>query len=97
MRQIGMLAVLAAFIAVPAHGENSKAPRLGVLAAGEADEPSTAGAQLLLTDNQCEAVTRREFRLQLFEIPQEGEDPMAFSIGIKNGGGLLRFKIPFSF
>ena len=97
MRMIGMFAVLAVLIAVPAHGENSKAPCLGVLAAGETGEPSTAGAQLLLTDNQCEALTRREFRLQLLEIPQDGEDPMAFSIGIKNGGGLLRFKIPFSF
>jgi hypothetical protein len=70
-----MLAVLAALIAVPAHGDNSKAPCLGILAAGEADGSSTAGAQLLLTDNQCEAVTRREFRLQLFEIPRKGRTP----------------------
>src|SRR5262245_9526255 len=98
MRQIGILAVLAALIAGPAYAENSKSPCLGVLpGAGETDGLSAQGSQLLLTENQCEAVTRREFRLQLLEIPQDGEDPMALSIGIKNGGGLLRFKIPFSF
>jgi len=98
MRKFGMLGVLAALITVPVHAEKSKTPCLGVAGGAEGTEDlSPYGAQLLLTDGQCEAVTRREFRLQLLEIPQDGEDPMALSIGIKNGGGLLRFKIPFSF
>jgi hypothetical protein len=53
--------------------------------------------QPLLARNQCEALKTKELRALLLEIPQEGEDPMQFSLGIKNGGGMLRFKIPFSF
>jgi hypothetical protein len=30
-------------------------------------------------------------------IPQEDEDPMELSFGVKNNGGMLRLKIPFSF
>lgn len=97
MRKIGMLGVALALVTIPVHAERSKVPCLGVAeGAGAADDLAPYGAQLL-SDGQCEAVTRREFRLQLLEIPQDGEDPMALSIGIKNGGGLLRFKIPFSF
>jgi hypothetical protein len=33
----------------------------------------------------------------LLEIPQEDEDAIQLSLGIKNGGGTLRLKIPFSF
>jgi hypothetical protein len=50
-----------------------------------------------LTENQCEAIIKREFRLSLFEIPQEDEDPMTVTLGLKNGGGILRLRIPFSF
>jgi hypothetical protein len=39
----------------------------------------------------------RELRALLLEIPQEDEDPVQLSLGIKNGGGMLRLKIPFSF
>jgi len=39
----------------------------------------------------------REFRLPLLEVPQEEEDPVQLSLGIKNGGAILRLKIPFSF
>ena len=53
--------------------------------------------QPLLTDNQCEAMKSREFRLLLLEVPQEEEDPVQLSLGIKNGGATLRLKIPFSF
>jgi hypothetical protein len=96
MRQLGMIGILAALVTAPALAENAKQPCLGSFANGEPDGPAP-GAQLILTDNQCESVTRREFRLQLLEIPQDGEAPMALSIGIKSGGGLIRFKIPFSF
>ena len=53
--------------------------------------------QPLLTDNQCEAMKSREFRLLLLDVPQEEEDPVQLSLGIKNGGAILRLKIPFSF
>jgi hypothetical protein len=53
--------------------------------------------QPLLTGNQCEAMKSRELRALLLEVPQEGEDPIQLSLGIKNGGGILRLKIPFSF
>ena len=53
--------------------------------------------QPLLTGNQCEAMKSRELRLPLLEVPQEEEDPISLSLGIKNGGGILRLKIPFSF
>jgi hypothetical protein len=33
----------------------------------------------------------------LLEIPQEEENPMELSLGVKSNGGSLRFKIPFSF
>ena len=42
-----------------------------------------------LTGNQCEAVKRRELRVPLLEIPQEGEDPMSLSVGTKGDGGTL--------
>jgi len=98
MRRIGMIGVLAALVAASASADDAKAPCLGLFAGNGKNEYSTAqGNQLFLTDNQCEAVTRREFRLQFLEIPQDDEDPMTFSLGLKNGGGILRFKIPFSF
>ena len=53
--------------------------------------------QPLLTDNQCEAMKSREFRLLLLDVPQEEEDPVQLSLGIRNGGAILRLKIPFSF
>jgi len=98
MRQIGMIGVLAAFVAVSASAEDAGRPCLGLSAGnGMAGAPSAQGEQLLFTDNQCEAITKREFRLSLFEIPQDDEDPMTLSLGLKNGGGILRLKIPFSF
>jgi hypothetical protein len=64
---------------------------------GGVDDPPAQGNRLLLTDNQCESLRNRELRVPLLEIPQEKEDPMALSLGAKNGGGALRFRIPFSF
>jgi len=53
--------------------------------------------QPLLTGNQCEAMKSRELRALLLEVPQEEADPIQLSLGIKNGGGILRLKIPFRF
>jgi hypothetical protein len=39
---------------------------------------------------------RRELRVPLPEIAQE-EDPMALSLGVTDGGGTLRFELPFRF
>jgi len=49
-----------------------------------------------LTNTQCDSLETRELRAPLLEIPQDGEDPMQFSLGIKNGGLTLRLQIPFS-
>jgi hypothetical protein len=64
---------------------------------GWADDSPALGEQPLLMENQCEALKSRELRLLLLEIPQEEEDPIALSLGVKNSGAVLRFKIPFSF
>ena len=96
MRQIGVIGVFTAFVAFPAYADDGREPCPGLFA-GKTDDPSVQGDQLLLTDNQCEAVAKRELRVPLLEIPQDGEDPMSLSFGAKNVGGILRFKIPFSF
>jgi hypothetical protein len=96
VRRLGFIAVLAVLVAVAAIAGNEKKPCLGL--PGDQDDDRLASDELpLLTDNQCEAAKKREFRLPLIEIPQEEEDPMALSLGAKDGGGILRFKIPFSF
>ena len=102
MRQIAMIAVIAAFAAVSAVADEAKQPCYGNFEPTKnADQavtsPAPEGAQLSLTDNQCEAVAKREVRVPLFQVPQEDEDPMALSLGVKNLGGMLRFKVPFSF
>jgi hypothetical protein len=102
MRQIAIIAVFATFAAVSAFADEAKEPCYGSFEptknAAEAEtSPAPEGAQLSLTDNQCEAVAKREVRVPLFQVPQEDEDPMALSLGVKNLGGLLRFKVPFSF
>jgi len=101
MRQIALITVAAMFTAVSAAAQEAKEPCYGSFEptkkATEAAPPAPEGAQLNLTDNQCEAVAKREVRVPLFQVPQEDEDPMALSLGVKNLGGMLRFKIPFSF
>ena len=57
----------------------------------------TAEPQPLVTQNQCDSMKTHELRALLLEIPQETEDPMQLSLGLKNRSGMLRFKIPFSF
>jgi hypothetical protein len=100
MRQIALISVFAALTAVSAVAQEAKEPCYGSFEPTKKvteAPPAPEGAQLNLTDNQCEAVAKREVRVPLFQVPQEDEDPMALSLGVKNLGGTLRFKIPFSF
>ncbi len=100
MRQIALITIFVSLTAVSAVAEEAKEPCYGTFEPtkkAEADAPPPEGAELHLTDNQCEAVVKREVRVPLFQVPQEDEDPMALSLGVKNLGGTLRFKIPFSF
>ena len=98
MRSIGMVGLLAALATASASAEDARKPCLGsVHGEGANIDPYSRTDQLDLTDNQCESVTGKELRLKLFEIPQEEEKPMSLSLGAKNLGGVLRFRIPFSF
>jgi hypothetical protein len=99
VRWIGIIAIFAVLVAVSADAMDVNRPCSGLLEEekGWADDSSASGEQPLLMDNQCEALKSRELRLRLLEIPQEEEDPIALSLGVKNGGVVLRFKIPFSF
>ena len=98
MRGIGILGAFAVLVAFSADAMDANDPCPGLLDENDgADESSTLLAQPLLTDNQCEALKTKELRAPLLEIPQEGEDPMELSLGVKSNGGILRLKIPFSF
>jgi hypothetical protein len=98
MRSIGMVGLLTALATASASADDARKPCLGaVYGGGEKIDPYSRTDQLDLTDNQCESVTGKELRLKLIEVPQEEEDPMSLSVGAKNLGGVLRFKIPFSF
>ena len=98
MRWIEIISILAVFVTVSADAGDAKRACLGLHEQDGGVRDSLAQEkQLLLTDKQCEAAKRQELRVPLFEIPQDGEDPMALSLGAKQGGGILRFKIPFSF
>ena len=97
MPRIGILALFAALVAVSAHADDTRRRCYDSFdGSGQADASSTQSDQLFIPD-QCDALTKRELRLKLFEIPQDGEDPMSLSVGAKNMGGILRFRIPFSF
>jgi hypothetical protein len=96
VRRLGILGVFVMLLSVSADADEAKKRCYDSLDAS--NQPDYAqGDQLYLTDNQCDAVAKRELRLKLFEIPQEDEDPMSLSVGAKGLGGVLRFKIPFSF
>ena len=98
MRWIGIIAIFAFPVAVSADAMDVNRPCSGLLEEkGWADDSPASGEQPLLMDNQCEALKSRELRLLLLEIPQEEENPIALSLGVKNSGVVLRFKIPFSF
>lgn len=98
MRWIGILGILAALATGSADAMDADSRCLNSLEENAGtDSSAVQGTQPLLTENQCEAMKSRELRAPLLEIPQEEEDPIQFSLGIKNGGGMLRLKIPFSF
>ena len=98
MRPVGILGIVLVFATAPADAMDANRSCLDLLNENEGPDASPAqGEQPLLTDNQCEAMKSREFRLLLLEVPQEEEDPVQLSLGIRNGGGMLRLKLPFSF
>jgi len=98
VRWIGILGIFAALVTVSADAMDANRPCHGFLEEMDGAENSPAqGEQLLLTDNQCEALKSQELRAPMLEIPQEEEDPIELSLGIKNNGATLRLRIPFSF
>jgi hypothetical protein len=98
VRWIGIVGVSAALISTSADAfdEFKACPDL-LEEVGATATSSANGEQPLLLKNRCEAVKREELRAPLMRIPQETEDPMELSFGIKSNGGMLRFKVPFSF
>jgi len=96
VRRIGILGLVLAFAAGPADATEAQDRCAGLLEDndGSSDSPALP-APPLLTDNQCEALKNKEVRVPLLVIPQEDEDPVQLSIGVKNGSGMLRLKIPF--
>jgi len=97
VRSVGILGVVLALSAAPADAIDANRSCLDLLEEDDGAKLSPAqDEQPLLTDNQCEAMKSRELRALLLEVPQEEEDPIQLSLGIKNGGGALRLKIPFS-
>ena len=98
MRWIGILGILAALVTGSADAMDMNRSCLDLLEENDGAKVSPAqDEQPLLTDNQCKAMKSREFRLLLLDVPQEEEDPVQLSLGIRNGGAILRLKIPFSF
>jgi hypothetical protein len=98
MQRIGVISVIATFAGVIAFSANAEESCPGLFAGiGQAERQPEQVDRLFLSGNQCEAAAKRELRLSLFEISQEEEDPMSVSLGVKQGGGILRFRIPFSF
>ena len=85
MRWIGILGILAALVTGSAYAMDANRSCLDLLEENDGAKVSPAqDEQPLLTDNQCEAMKSRELRVLLLEVPQEEEDPMALSLGIKN-------------
>lgn len=98
MQRIGVLGAVAAFAGAFNLSVNADDSCPGLFAQdSRAESQPEQGDQLFLSGNQCESATKRELRLSLFEIQQEAEDPMSVTLGVKQGGGILRFRIPFSF
>ena len=101
VRWIGILGILAALISTSADALDEYEYRTcsGLLDGMDAadDTPAQGKQPLLLLENRCEAAKSQELRAPLMRIPQDEEDPMELSFGVKNNGGMLRLKIPFSF
>jgi hypothetical protein len=95
VRRIGVIGFLAIAMSAPAAAADANggcdAPFQLDAEPNDDDDPSP---QPFLTRNQCEAMEARELRAPLLEIPQEDEDPMRLSLGIKNGGLSLRPEDP---
>jgi hypothetical protein len=96
VRWIGIIGIALALVTSSAEAMDANSPCLG-LQDNVIDKSPTHGTAPLLSGNQCEALKSKELRAPLLEIPQEAEDPVQLSLGIKSGGGMLRLKIPFSF
>lgn len=99
MRWIGILGIVGALAgATSAHALEASSTCPGLVEEFDSVDAAPAGVdQPLLTENRCEAMESQELRAPLMRIPQEEEDPMELSFGVKNIGGMLRLKIPFSF
>jgi len=100
VRWLGIIGFLAALAALPAAAIDASRPCLDLPADNRGVDGSLvqpAAPQPLLTQDQCDSMKTHELRALLLEVPQEREDPMQLSIGVKNRSGMLRFKIPFSF
>ena len=97
MRWIGIVGVLAVVVSGPAAATDGDSQCLGAREEDDGAEAAVESTQPLLTENQCEALKARELRALLLEVPQQEEDPVQLSLGVKNGGAVLRLKIPFSF
>jgi hypothetical protein len=100
VRWLGIIGFLPALAPLSADAIDASRPCLDLPADNRGVDDSlvqTATPQPLLTEDQCESMKTHELRALLFEIPQEREDPMQLSLGVKNRSGMLRFKIPFSF
>lgn len=97
MRWIGILGILGAIGSSSADAMDVAPGCPGFFEDTAAEDPLADDELPLLRNNRCEATKTQELRAPLMRIPQDKEDPMELSLGIKNGGGVLRFKIPFSF
>jgi hypothetical protein len=97
VRWIGIVGVLAALVSGSAAATDGDSQCLGARDEDNGADAALEPTQPLLTENQCESLKTRELRVLLLEVPQEEEDPMQLSLGVKNGGAALRLKIPFSF
>jgi len=100
VRWLGIIGFLPALAALPAAAIDASRPCLDLPADNRGVDEALvqpAAPQPLLTQNQCDSLRTHEFRALLLEIPQDGEDPMQLSVGVKNRSGMLRLKIPFSF
>jgi hypothetical protein len=98
VRWIGVIGIFASLVTVSVNAMDATRPCLGLPeGVGRATDSFAPSMQPLLTDNQCKALKSRELRVLLLEIPQEKEDPIALSLGVKGSGVILHFNVPFSF
>lgn len=98
MRWIGILGIFAALVTTSADAFDAHRTCPGSIEGTDiADGSPARGEQLLLTDDRCDAMQSEELRAPLMRIPQEDENPLELSFGVKSNGGMLRLKIPFSF